>query len=57
MRDATVVKALNEQQVTPFALEPGPFTELINKDLEKWAQVVKSAGIKPEWSTHVQPSR
>jgi tripartite-type tricarboxylate transporter receptor subunit TctC len=48
MRDPAVIKALTEQQVSPFALEPAAFAELINKDLEKWAKVVKTAGIKAE---------
>ena len=40
------LSALTDQQVAPFALEPGPFAELISKDLEKWAKVVKTAGIR-----------
>ena len=43
-----VVKQLTEQQVTPFALGPDRFGELISKDLEKWAGVIKTAGIKGE---------
>ena len=43
-----VVKQLTEQQVTPFALTPDRFGELIGKDLEKWAGVIKTAGIKGE---------
>jgi tripartite-type tricarboxylate transporter receptor subunit TctC len=48
MRDAGVIKALTDQQVAPFALERGPFAELVNKDLDKWAKVIKTAGIKVE---------
>jgi tripartite-type tricarboxylate transporter receptor subunit TctC len=48
MRDPEVVKLLTDQQVTPFALEPEPMEHLIRKDLDKWANVIKSAGIKPE---------
>jgi tripartite-type tricarboxylate transporter receptor subunit TctC len=48
MRDPEVVKVLTDQQVTPFALEPEPMEHLIRKDLDKWANVIKSAGIKPE---------
>ena len=48
MRDPEVVKVLTDQQVTPFALEPEPMEQLIRKDLDKWANVIKSAGIKPE---------
>ena len=48
MHDPQVVKQLTEQQVTPFALGPDRFGELIGKDLEKWAGVIKTAGIKGE---------
>jgi len=48
MHDPQVVKQLTEQQVTPFALTPDRFSELISKDLEKWAGVIKTAGIKGE---------
>jgi len=48
MHDPEVVKLLADQQVTPFALAPEPFGELIKKDLDKWANVIRTAGIKPE---------
>jgi tripartite-type tricarboxylate transporter receptor subunit TctC len=48
MRDPEVIKTLEDQQVTPYTLEPAQFTDLIKKDLDRWAHVVKSAGIKPE---------
>jgi tripartite-type tricarboxylate transporter receptor subunit TctC len=48
MRDPELIKTLEEQQVTPYTLEPAQFTDLIKTDLEKWARVIKSAGIKPE---------
>ena len=48
MRDPQVVKQLTEQQVTPFALDPDQLDQLIRKDLEKWAAVIKTAGIKGE---------
>ena len=48
MRDPEVVKQLTEQQVTPFALDPDQLGALIRKDLEKWAGVIKTAGIKAE---------
>src|SRR5467141_623145 len=44
MHDSQVIKQLTEQQVTPFALTPDRFGELIGKDLEKWAGVIKNAG-------------
>ena len=48
MRDPELIKTLEEQQVTPYTLEPAQFTDLIKTDLEKWARVIKSAGIKAE---------
>jgi tripartite-type tricarboxylate transporter receptor subunit TctC len=48
MRDPAVVKALTEQHAAPFALEQGPFAELIKNDLDKWTNVIKTAGIKGE---------
>src|ERR1700745_119840 len=48
MHDPQGVKQLTDQQVTPFALTPDRFGELIGKDLEKWAGVIKTAGIKGE---------
>ncbi len=48
MRDPQVIKLLNEQQVTPMAMGPEEFEALIKKDLERWANVIKTAGIKAE---------
>jgi tripartite-type tricarboxylate transporter receptor subunit TctC len=48
MRDPQVVRQLADQQVTPFALDPDQMNALIRADLEKWAGVIKSAGIKAE---------
>src|SRR5437763_1053314 len=48
MREPQVVKQLTEQQVTPFALGPDQLGDLIRKDLDKWAGVIKGAGIKGE---------
>ena len=36
--DADVVKLLTEQQVTPFALDPGQLDQLIRKDLAKMGE-------------------
>ena len=48
MRDPQVIKLLNEQQVTPMAMGPEEFEALIKKDLDRWQNVIKSAGIKAE---------
>src|SRR5262252_8627055 len=48
MRDGEVVKLLTEQQVTPMATGSQEFEALIKQDLDKWAKVVKTAGIKGE---------
>jgi tripartite-type tricarboxylate transporter receptor subunit TctC len=48
MHDPEVVKLLVDQQVTPMALDQDQFAELIRKDLDKWATVIKTAGIKGE---------
>jgi tripartite-type tricarboxylate transporter receptor subunit TctC len=48
LRDPQVVKQLADQQVTPLTLDPEQMGGLIRGDLDKWAGVVKSAGIKAE---------
>jgi tripartite-type tricarboxylate transporter receptor subunit TctC len=48
MHDPEVIKVLNDQQVTPMAMGSDEFESLIKKDLERWANVVKTAGIKGE---------
>jgi tripartite-type tricarboxylate transporter receptor subunit TctC len=46
MADPAVVKICNEQQIAINALSTGELTELTKKDTEKWATVIKKAGIK-----------
>ena len=48
MRDPEVIKLLTEQQVTPMATGPEEFEALIKRDLERWSNVIKTAGIKGE---------
>jgi tripartite-type tricarboxylate transporter receptor subunit TctC len=48
MREADVVKLLNDQQVTPFTVAGAEFEQLIRRDQDKGASVIKNAGIKPE---------
>ena len=47
-RDPDMVKLLTDQQITPMALEQAEFEQLIKTDLDKWASVIKTAGIKGE---------
>jgi tripartite-type tricarboxylate transporter receptor subunit TctC len=37
---------LAELGATPFALSPAGFRQFIFKETEKWAKVVRSAGLK-----------
>jgi tripartite-type tricarboxylate transporter receptor subunit TctC len=48
MRDPEVIKLLTDQQVTPMARGPDEFEQLIKSDLERWANVIRSAGIRAE---------
>jgi tripartite-type tricarboxylate transporter receptor subunit TctC len=48
MRDPEVIKVLNDQQVTPMPMGSDQFEDLIKKDLDRWANVIKTAGIKGE---------
>jgi tripartite-type tricarboxylate transporter receptor subunit TctC len=48
MHDPQVVKQLTEQQVTPYPLGPDELGALMRNDLDKWAGVIKTAGIKGE---------
>jgi tripartite-type tricarboxylate transporter receptor subunit TctC len=48
MRDPEVIKLLNDQQVTPMPSGPDEFEGLIKKDLDRWANVIKTANIKAE---------
>jgi tripartite-type tricarboxylate transporter receptor subunit TctC len=48
MRDPDVIKLLNDQQVTPMAMGPDEFEHLIKSDLDRWANVIRSAGIRAE---------
>ena len=48
MSDPAVIRLLNDQQVTPMATRTQEFEQLIKSDLERWANVIKTAGIRPE---------
>ena len=48
MHEPEVIKLLNDQQVTPMAIGAEEFDQLIRKDLDRWANVIKTAGIRGE---------
>jgi tripartite-type tricarboxylate transporter receptor subunit TctC len=48
MSDPAVIRLLNDQQVTPMVTSTHEFEQLIKSDLERWANVIKTAGIRPE---------
>jgi tripartite-type tricarboxylate transporter receptor subunit TctC len=48
MSDPAVIRLLNDQQVTPMVTSTQEFEQLIKSDLERWANVIKTAGIRPE---------
>ena len=48
MSDPAVIRLLTDQQVTPMATSTQEFEQLIRSDLERWANVIKTAGIRPE---------
>jgi tripartite-type tricarboxylate transporter receptor subunit TctC len=43
-----VKAAWDQQGAVPLTMSPSEFDAYLRKDIEKWAAVVKSAGIKPE---------
>jgi tripartite-type tricarboxylate transporter receptor subunit TctC len=43
-----VKAAWDQQGAVPLIMSPVEFDAYLRKDIEKWAQVVQSAGIKPE---------
>ena len=48
MQDPAVLKLLNDQQITPKYAEADELQARIKREMDKWATVVKTAGIKPE---------
>jgi tripartite-type tricarboxylate transporter receptor subunit TctC len=48
MRDPDLTRLLNDQQVTPMAMGTQEFEQLIKSDLDRWAKVIASAGIRAE---------
>jgi tripartite-type tricarboxylate transporter receptor subunit TctC len=45
---ADVKAAWDKQGAVPYAMSPAEFDAFLRKDIEKWAQVVKQAGLKAE---------
>jgi tripartite-type tricarboxylate transporter receptor subunit TctC len=43
-----VKEAWDKQGAVPMVMSPAEFDAYLRKDIDKWAQVVKAAGIKPE---------
>ena len=43
-----VKEAWDKQGAVPLVMTPAEFDAYLRKDIEKWAQVVKAAGLKPE---------
>jgi tripartite-type tricarboxylate transporter receptor subunit TctC len=48
MHEQEVIRLLSEQQVTPMAIAADEFGGLIKNDLDRWAEVIKTAGIRGE---------
>src|SRR5438477_7920292 len=48
MHDPQVVKQLTDQQVTPYPLGSDELGALMRNDLDKWAGVIKTAGVRGE---------
>ena len=48
MHNPDVINLLDEQQVTPMPTGADAFEALIKSDLDRWANVIKTAGIKGE---------
>jgi tripartite-type tricarboxylate transporter receptor subunit TctC len=48
MQNPEVIHLLNDQQVTPMPTGADGFEQLIKSDLDRWANVIKTAGIKGE---------
>jgi tripartite-type tricarboxylate transporter receptor subunit TctC len=47
-RTPEVVDIWAKQGATPLVMNPAAFTNYLNADIQKWANIVKSAGIKAQ---------
>jgi tripartite-type tricarboxylate transporter receptor subunit TctC len=43
-----VIEQFDKQGMAPVANEPGEFGAYLRVELDRWAKVIKEAGIKPE---------
>jgi tripartite-type tricarboxylate transporter receptor subunit TctC len=48
LQDAALLKRLADVGGTPIRVSPAEMTAMIAKDTEKWARVVKAAGLQAE---------
>jgi tripartite-type tricarboxylate transporter receptor subunit TctC len=47
-RNPEVAELWAKQGATPLIMSPQAFTNYLNADIQKWAAIVKSAGIKAQ---------
>jgi tripartite-type tricarboxylate transporter receptor subunit TctC len=47
-RNPEVVELWSKQGATPLIMNPAVFTNYLNTDIQKWAHIVKAAGIKAQ---------
>jgi len=47
-RNPEVVELWAKQGATPLIMNPAAFTNYLNADIQKWAHIVKAAGIKAQ---------
>src|SRR5262249_28847416 len=48
LADAGINKRFGDLGAQPIVLSPASFGELMTRETDKWAKVIKSSGIKPE---------
>ena len=47
-RNPEVIELWAKQGATPLIMNPAAFTNYLNADIQKWAHIVKAAGIKAQ---------
>jgi tripartite-type tricarboxylate transporter receptor subunit TctC len=48
LKQPALIEAWTKQGAVAMNMSPAQFTELLNKDITKWAKVVEAAGMKPQ---------